>query len=1134
MTDLQPQGQFVAGNVDEGGEAWYRIDHSDRMPPFFVALASDSDVWAFVSTAGSLAAGRRDADGSFFPYETVDRIHRRWEHCGPRTWIRIHDGQGSGAVRLWLPFAPRVLQPAGGGARSVWKNLAGTRLRLREASPCGTLVFEHEWSSAAGLGLVRRARLWATGTAAPRVQVLDGLLDLLPPGIGVLHAATMSSLTDAYKWNEAHVEGRLGLFTLYARISDRAEPAESFEALAAWREGPARLDAGAPAIATTTLLSDAQVERFCRDGRVEPETLTRGRKGAFLVAFEAEVGAGGLQWHQVIDGPLPQVRAQALAARLAAGGGTAAEIAAQVAANTQGLDALLAAADAHQQSADPMAAAHHRANVLFNVMRGGVFVDGTRIDREALRAALQRRHRPLADRLDAALAAAPATLERDEVIALARRAGGAQGERLALGYLPLTFSRRHGDPSRPWNRFSIRVRDEAGRRVLHHEGNWRDIFQNWEALAASCPAWLGSMIATFLGAMTPDGHNPYRIGSDGVDWEVIDPDDPWSHIGYWGDHQVVYLLRLLGAAQAHDPALLPAWWDRALFGFADVPYRLRPHAEQVADPKHTIRFDDAAHAAAMQRAAAIGSDGRLVCDAQGEPVLATLAEKLATILLAKAGTLVPGGGLWLNTQRPEWNDANNALVGNGLSVVTLAHLRRLLRFVIELPGAERPFTAPAALAAALEALRTLALQTPAGAVHEPAARRAFLDAAGALLEGWRASAYQGAAGRTPVQVPAGLLPATARALLPLVDATLAAQRRDDGLFHAYNLLRFADDGLHVEPLYPMLEGQVAVLSSGLLAPAERVALLDALFASALYDPARRSFTLYPDRALPGFLERNRLDAAALALPAVQSALAQGRSDLLQAQADGTVRFAPALANRRALEEALARGVPLGVDTAPLLATYERLLGHHAFTGRSGTMFAYEGLGCIYWHMVAKLLLAVQESVFEAWDAGAAEWRALADHYRRVRDGLGYRKSVAEYGAFPFDPYSHTAGEGGAQQPGMTGQVKEEILTRWGELGLRERGGRLHFFPLLADAAEVPAGGALTFSFRGVPWRVCSGPHAALRVQRADGWHDVPGLEFDAAGVLAVEAWIGPVEAAAGADAAAASLPRATHPETVTP
>ena len=35
-------------------------------------------------------------------------------------------------------------------------------------------------------------------------------------------------------------------------------------------------------------------------------------------------------------------------------------------------------------------------------------------------------------------------------------------------------------------------------------------------------------------------------------------------------------------------------------------------------------------------------------------------------------------GIWMNTQRPEWNDANNALVGHGISVVTLGYLRRTL------------------------------------------------------------------------------------------------------------------------------------------------------------------------------------------------------------------------------------------------------------------------------------------------------------------------------------------------------------------------------------------------------------------------------------------------------------------------
>jgi hypothetical protein len=62
-----------------------------------------------------------------------------------------------------------------------------------------------------------------------------------------------------------------------------------------------------------------------------------------------------------------------------------------------------------------------------------------------------------------------------------------QLRRLAGEYLPITFGRRHGDPSRPWNQFAIRLKDEYGNDLLSYEGNWRDIFQNWEALALSFP-----------------------------------------------------------------------------------------------------------------------------------------------------------------------------------------------------------------------------------------------------------------------------------------------------------------------------------------------------------------------------------------------------------------------------------------------------------------------------------------------------------------------------------------------------------------------------------------------------------------------------------------------------------------------
>jgi hypothetical protein len=161
-------------------------------------------------------------------------------------------------------------------------------------------------------------------------------------------------------------------------------------------------------------------------------------------------------------------------------------------------------------------------------------------------------------------------------------------------------------------------------------------------------------------------------------------------------------------------------------------------------------------------------------------------------------------------------------------------------------------------------------------------------------------------------------------------------------------------------------------------------------------------------------------------------------------------------------------------------------------------------------MVSKLLLAVQENYFAAADGNscAATRRHLGELYYRVREGIGFNKSPAEYGAFPTDPYSHTPKHAGARQPGMTGQVKEEILCRFGELGVRVRGGVAHFQPQLLRAREfvsdardtryldvdgrwqtisVPARG-LAFTWCQVPiiYRLDASAEPGITVTRKDG------------------------------------------------
>ena len=306
-----------------------------------------------------------------------------------------------------------------------------------------------------------------------------------------------------------------------------------------------------------------------------------------------------------------------------------------------------------------------------------------------------------------------------------------------------------------------------------------------------------------------------------------------------------------------------------------------------------------------------------------------------------------------------------------------------------------------------------------------------------------------------------------------VESSLQANRRTDGLVHSYNILEVHEHGASIRRLAPMLEGQVAMLSSGLLSAQESVTLLRALRASSLYRADAHSYLLYPDKDLPGFLDRNRFTAEhAEGCDLLGALVAADDRSLVRQDIHGDLHFAAHLRNARGVRDELDRLARDPVwhdlveqDRARVLEIFEDVFHHAEFTGRSGTFFAFEGLGSIYWHMVSKLLLAVQETLQRAVreDADPDATEALRAAYEDIRAGLGYCKRPAEYGAFPTDPYSHTPAGHGARQPGMTGQVKEEVLTRLGEVGISVEDGRIVIRPTLLRSSEWTPGA--TFAYR---------------------------------------------------------------------
>jgi hypothetical protein len=283
------------------------------------------------------------------------------------------------------------------------------------------------------------------------------------------------------------------------------------------------------------------------------------------------------------------------------------------------------------------------------------------------------------------------------------------------------------------------------------------------------------------------------------------------------------------------------------------------------------------------------------------------------------------------------------------------------------------------------------------------------------------------------------------------------------LYHAYNLISLKPDKISIRHLYEMLEGQVAVLSSGFLSGKESLNVLDALKKSKIYRPDQYSYMLYPDRQLPRFVEKNIIPKKSVKESTLfKKLLEDNETSIITMDEEGVCHFNGTFRNAAALETAL-NDLKIGnyshlieKEKESVLAVYESIFDHQSFTGRSGTFYGYEGLGSIYWHMVSKLLLATQECYFRAIDEGADAKFAgrFKAHYYELKAGIGLYKKPDLYGAFPTDAYSHTPGNAGVKQPGLTGQVKEDVISRIGELGVIIREGKIVFEPALLNEDEI--------------------------------------------------------------------------------
>lgn len=1097
--------QGVTGTyVELDGESYYEIRNSQEMPEFFMSIVGADDHWMFVSSRGALTAGRRNPDGAIFPYAADDQISAMRSQAGPVTVVSV-----VGTNQVWQPFADQAAS-CGRQEQSVYKSPMGNKVVFEERNTALGLVFRYRWTFSPRYGFVRDCVLTNTGSSSQSLDLLDGLQNILPCGVGQEFWLRYSNLGNAYKKSELLESSRLGIYYLSSIPTDRAEPSEGLRSTVVWHDG---------FIPDAILLSPAQLQEACCGGKILTETSVRGKTAAFLTSKRIELAEGSsIRWRQVADLNKDQTDVVNHAAWLMSGADTWTTVDEDIAKGESALKRLIASSDGLQCGANLNRVNRHFSNTLFNVMRGGVPLDNYQVESRDFRKHVRVFNKDVSSRHAQLLSELPDTISHEELNDRLGTSGDPDLIRLGLEYLPLAFSRRHGDPTRPWNRFSIDLKSDDGGSNLNYQGNWRDIFQNWEALGMAYPDFLPAMICRFVNATTADGYNAYRITKDGLEWEEPEPDDPWSNIGYWCDHQIIYLLKLLEWNRQFHPASSREQLSEQVFVHAEVPYRIKGFEDIKADPQETIDYDwDLSHRI-EGRVEATGSDGKLLLDQSGQIHRVILLEKLLTLSLAKLSNLVPDGGIWLNTQRPEWNDANNALVGNGLSMVTTSYLHRWFDFLADWIREDEAdsYAISSEVAAMLgeihDVMTSFGAQVENGFSTQD--RAAIVESLSRAGEAFRKGLYSsGPSGNTDSVERAALIDFIEKSRA-LMAATIRSNRRSDGLYHSYNLLRWTSDGLEVDTLYEMLEGQVAVLSSGLLSGDEAVELLDALRSSALYRADQDSYILYPNRELPAFLQKNQLTMKQVsAYPLLTALLEKGNTRIIKRDVEGGFHFNGDFRNASELKAALSSldsGYEALVrqDRDGIAKLFEEVFDHRTFTGRSGTFFAYEGLGSIYWHMVSKLGLAVAENLEKVISGNGSSdtLSSLQQHLAAIRDGIGAEKSPDRYGAFPTDPYSHTPENAGVKQPGMTGQVKEDVLARYMELGVDIEDGTLAFnlhgfdreecvstttpfeyFNLGGKPAtvEVPAGG-FGFTVCQVPVVYRPGDRDEIRLHAPDG------------------------------------------------
>ena len=377
------------------------------MRPFFMSIVSNSNHWLFISSTGGLSAGRKNSNYALFPYYTDDKITESSDHTGSKSIFLVTKSE---STFLWEPFSSRQ-NNIYKTTRNLYKNSYGNKIIFEEINHDLKISFTYEWNSSDKFGFVRKSNLTNLSKTVVDIRLLDGVQNILPYGVEDSLQNSTSNLVDAYKKCELEEDSGIGIYSLSAIIVDKAEPSEALKANIVWSFGLEK---------SIKLISSTQLNAFRLGKAPVKEIDVKAERGAYLLIDDISLNPSQTKkWtivanvNQTIDSIIEIKEA------LKDTDAIEKSIELSVQEGTENLISLVAASDGLQLTSDKVRNARHFANTMFNIMRGGIFDENYKIEKEDFKNYIEKANFKVFFKKSEILESLPNTFDLDYLKSLA-------------------------------------------------------------------------------------------------------------------------------------------------------------------------------------------------------------------------------------------------------------------------------------------------------------------------------------------------------------------------------------------------------------------------------------------------------------------------------------------------------------------------------------------------------------------------------------------------------------------------------------------------------------------------------------------------------------------------------------------